>query len=60
MKLLVDIGNTTLSTSLWKNDKFNKIKNIQNHKLSLILSEYNKISVSLIIISSVITKKIQC
>lgn len=57
MKLLVDIGNTTLSTSLWKNDKLYKIKNIQNHKLSLILSEYNKISVSLIIISSVISQK---
>ena len=42
MKLLIDIGNTTTSVSLWGNSKLSMTSNSGNNKLLVTLKKYLK------------------
>ena len=57
MKLLIDIGNTTTSVSLWKNSKLSMTSNSDNNKLLITLKKYLKKEIDEILLTSVISVK---
>ena len=57
MKLLIDIGNTTTSISLWKNSKLSMTSNSDNNKLLVTLKKYLKKEIDEILLTSVISVK---
>ena len=57
MKLLIDIGNTTTSASLWKNSKLSMTSNSDNNKLLITLKKYLKKEIDEILLTSVISAK---
>ena len=57
MKILIDIGNTTTSLGLWKNNKLSMTNNIENNKLSITLKKYLKRDIDEILFTSVIGTK---
>lgn len=57
MKLLIDIGNTTTSIGLWKNNKLTMVNNSNNNKLTAVLKIYLKKGIDQIFFTSVISVK---
>jgi len=57
MKILIDIGNTTTSLGLWKNNKLSMTNNIENNKLFITLKKYLKRDIDEILFTSVIGTK---
>jgi len=57
LKLLIDIGNTTTSVGLWKNNKLSMITSGKNNKLLSILKKYSKKEIDNIFFTSVISDK---
>ena len=57
MKILIDIGNTTSSLGLWKNNKLSMTNNIKNNKLFFTLKKYLKRDIDAILFTSVIGTK---
>ena len=57
MKILIDIGNTTTSLGLWKNNKLSMTNNIENNKLFIALKKYLKRDIDEILFTSVIGTK---
>ena len=57
MKILIDIGNTTASLGLWKNNKLSMTNNIENNKLFITLKKYLKRDIDEILFTSVIGTK---
>ena len=57
MKILIDIGNTTSSLGLWKNNKLSMTNNIKNNKLFITLKKYLKRDIDEILFTSVIGTK---
>ena len=57
MKLLIDIGNTNSSMSLWDNSKLSMVNNSSNKKLFVALRKYSKKNLEKIIFISVVSIK---
>ncbi len=57
MKILIDIGNTTTSIGLWKNNKLFMAKNSSNDKLFFVVKKYFKKEVDEILLTSVISAR---